>query len=97
MANLLSVKNGVTAQHVSSYIGVVTEKLSENNGVNHVCVSFSDREVDDALRKHGDEFRRFRGVYFINKKLVLKHFNDRFDQDIAATLQEAAGIVLKER
>lgn len=93
LANLLTKKNGVTPEEISSYCQHLGDILSQHWGCRNVYINLNTKEMNYALSKYNKEFRYFQGRYFANKTMNLSHFNARYDDQVIAAFSEAAQMI----
>ncbi|MDR2720416.1 MAG: hypothetical protein LBC03_06410 [Nitrososphaerota archaeon] len=80
LANVLSIKDGVSDEDIARYCEALAVTLQK---ANHSAYINSNRnELIRALSKYDLEFRYFQGHYFKNKEMVLAQFNARYERDV---------------
>ena len=93
LANLLTKKDGVTPEEISSYCQRLRTVLAQDPEYKNVYINLNTKEINYALSKYNKEFRCFQGRYFVNKKINLKHFNARYDEPVVIKFVEAAEMI----
>ena len=88
LANILSKKDSVSIREIMAYCEALKEELS--NSQRGVYINVNHDELRSALSRCSSEFRFFRGLYFVNNAIKLKHFNARYDDSVSRVLEEVA-------
>jgi len=95
LANLIvtgEFDEGVTLDNIEKYIKLIKEGLAKKDFPPRAMVYFgvNSRTLKEIC--YGNDFREFQGKFFkkIESKIKLRHFNARYDLEIAEMLQEIA-------
>lgn len=94
LANILAKRKKATLNDIKRYCQNLREYLLSQYQIDNVYININSEKLEDALLKYNREFRRFGRDYYINRELVLRHFNSRFgDERIVKALEKVAEIL----
>lgn len=94
LANLLSHRSSVSSKEIESYCEKLKEIFSNEMNINNIYLDSNDRTLETALARYEGEFRQFQGRFYRNQTINIRHFNDRFDEEISSTFRKAAQAML---